>query len=720
MFCEKCGSQIPDGAAFCRKCGNPTAPITTEQAEDPKIMLKDDTSPETSETTVNVATADKAPKVEKNDMAVPKRKVKTSEIIYGIFEKLLSEFLTSFICLHIVGWALSQTFFPVNILPYYRETIISLSAIYSMVVTIAGFNKILEESKIEVSKKPFYKHTRFWMIVVGFIIIGIISNTIDTSTPKGELRDYITNKMPILMFSEEMVINAYNEVTGENYIDDLTTYAALKHEIVPNAQKWLESAQDVQVENERLQEIHNKYIQYANTRSEGLEELLKALEQQNEPAAYLAIAKLKESDALIAEYISQVNAYCEELGIKSNLLLDESQKSQSSVASSNSETSKHDGTNTRTQDSISDTTYFVDNTEYGSIIILEPDGTCAYLVQYATDIYYYYGDYGFAMDSVTLHLTLDDGSILDLPFTYSENRLVYAGAEAATGTYLGAVYDRSKEVPELVQSYPPYSEVETVSKTSYYVEGAREFSPEYTPTIILEPDSTCAFLVNYGSGMSYLYGQYEIALNGGITLTLKSGDGEVVIIRMDHTANGLYWASEGKLGLSGMGSRYYYSEEIPPSVQYNSPYLEDEIAGIGWPAGNLPIPQTSMEAEEYVRAYLNDVLPGVSAPIECSSMDDYSFYMSLNPDGMDTYAIIIDRGTGGIYVIDGFGGMFSVVDWYNEVGYQYIPSYESINNSESMSSKYDPQTPTEALEDMMDIADRTEGQVRDLFGGYFE
>ncbi len=26
MFCEKCGSQIPEGSAFCPNCGNPVKP----------------------------------------------------------------------------------------------------------------------------------------------------------------------------------------------------------------------------------------------------------------------------------------------------------------------------------------------------------------------------------------------------------------------------------------------------------------------------------------------------------------------------------------------------------------------------------------------------------------------------------------------------------------------------------------------------------------------
>ena len=344
---------------------------------------------------------------------------------------------------------------------------------------------------------------------------------------------------------------------------------------------------------------------------------------------------------------------------------------------SNSEDFQNDGTNTIAQGSISDTTYFVDNTDYGSIIILEPDGTCAYLVQYATGMSYYYGNYGIAANNIALHLTLDDGSMLDLPFAYNEDMLMYIGTEA-TGTYPNAVYNKSEGIPELVQFNPPYSTVERVSKTSYYVESAGDFRPEYTPTIILEPNGTCAFLVNYGSGMSYSYGQYEMTPNGGVLLTLQSGDGGVSIIEMESTANGFYWMSEGNLGLSSTGSRFYYSEEMPSSAQNNLPYSENQMAmetyqTLAWPEGNLPIPDTSIEAEEYVRAYLNETFPDVSAPIECISMDDYSFYISLNPDGMDTYAIIIDRGTGGIYAIDGFGGVFSVVDWYNEVGYQYVP-----------------------------------------------
>ena len=48
MFCEKCGTQLPDDAAFCTKCGASTAKgaKTAEKVEKPVDIIVEDNKDE--------------------------------------------------------------------------------------------------------------------------------------------------------------------------------------------------------------------------------------------------------------------------------------------------------------------------------------------------------------------------------------------------------------------------------------------------------------------------------------------------------------------------------------------------------------------------------------------------------------------------------------------------------------------------------------------------
>lgn len=105
----------------------------------------------------------------------------------------------------------------------------------------------------------------------------------------------------------------------------------------------------------------------------------------------------------------------------------------------------------------SSTTYFVlDTDERPTIIIFEPDGTCAYFTRYATSDMYHYGTYEKRAGGVILHITLSNtGEEVKLPLSMNRDTLV-SNFNGYGLIYPGEVFNLSSDVPPDVLSHPPY------------------------------------------------------------------------------------------------------------------------------------------------------------------------------------------------------------------------------------------------------------------------
>ncbi len=60
------------------------------------------------------------------------------------------------------------------------------------------------------------------------------------------------------------IVGKYEDVTGPNYTDDQTLYDALKVEIIPAYNQYIEDLESVKVETDELRKIHEDYIEAAN------------------------------------------------------------------------------------------------------------------------------------------------------------------------------------------------------------------------------------------------------------------------------------------------------------------------------------------------------------------------------------------------------------------------------------------------------------------------
>lgn len=541
MFCKKCGNQISDDAAFCPKCGNQATSTATAHTEEPETMTND------------ACTSTNAADTSKN-------KARASEVIYGVCEDLIAKFLSAFVFLHVLGWGLSKLLFSLNDLPYYHEGILSVSAVFAVGLMSLNFNKILDASRVDGPKTPFYKHPKFWLIIAALVAAGIASRILGTDTPKGELRDYVKNKMPIIMVTESKVNSALNDVSGENYTDDMTTYAALKHEIVPNAQKWLESAEGLRIEGERLKAIHNKYINYVTAKLEGLELYLTAIEQQNEYDAYLGVGKIEESSVLVSEYITEINAYCEELGIESNLYLDMPEGYQQ-LSETSSETGKKDANEElqvpSAQSSVDGTMTKEDAQKViEAWIEAHPFPGGAFPEYWGSDSEGFVFTIQFDEQYMFRVRAHDAGVVAIKPNTNAAMPAEYwyeaiTNGEDPWGAPASGTTD------------------EQSSDTVYYVDNANQGS-----TIILKPNGICAYLMSYATSSSYFYGYY-FSHEASLTLCLSVPEyPDLVQIALSGTEEGMVYYGETIPSLIFTGDVFEWSEKAPDFVRNNPPVYQ--------------------------------------------------------------------------------------------------------------------------------------------------
>lgn len=323
---------------------------------------------------------------------------------------------------------------------------------------------------------------------------------------------------------------------------------------------------------------------------------------------------------------------------------------------------------------ISDTTYFVEESDFASTLILEPDGTCAYLAEYATASVYYYGTYETTTDGVVLSLASDDGSVYTIPLNYiDDTSLIYTEPEAQLIFFPNSVYKQTEAMPESVQNRPPHSEQTAVSRVSYYdCDEDPEIPIDLRHTLVLNPDNSCEFLGRYPGGLRSVYGWYEIT-ESGIILHLDEGGGSTRDVVMSKTANGFDYqsanvSSEDDYLIYLLQNRFYQCDEVPVPIARVS--LNNYLASL--PNELQPLVDLTDLDEGLVLA--SDLYPGemfstyVFYQDTITTDDGYSFYVFgckyFDPQNGDMIAV--DAQTGdlhGIRICDGSLSYMPLDEW---------------------------------------------------------
>lgn len=311
LFCRQCGNKLEDDAAFCMKCGTPTgipprAAAALERAEE-----------------AEPAPAPANPAPGNADAAArngPAGKIDIPGVIFGLCTDFFISFLGSYCGLRIGAWGLINAFSSFGTragnIPYYREGIFLIAGLIAVFSACKEYPKILKENRDKESAGPFYKRLSFWATIVMLVVFSAIYNNIfDLSSPKNELRDYVENQYPLLSYPSSQISLAWNDVMGENYTDDGAVYAALKRDILSNAEEQLDKAEAIHPDDNRLAQIHDLFVDHAEALLEGYQMYLKAIEENDYYSAALGAEKIKEANEFLSEYVDELNDYCEEYDI---------------------------------------------------------------------------------------------------------------------------------------------------------------------------------------------------------------------------------------------------------------------------------------------------------------------------------------------------------------------------------------------------------------------
>lgn len=131
-----------------------------------------------------------------------------------------------------------------------------------------------------------------------------------------DLLNYVNEKMPALGKEETKILGKYEDVTGPNYTDDQKLYDALKVEIIPAYNQYIEDLESVKIETEELRKIHEDYIEAANIQASAFLTVITALENQDSGLINEANQKLNTARKMMRDYQNAVEKLAKEHDVK--------------------------------------------------------------------------------------------------------------------------------------------------------------------------------------------------------------------------------------------------------------------------------------------------------------------------------------------------------------------------------------------------------------------
>ncbi|MFM5905421.1 MAG: hypothetical protein ACKORF_04885 [Micrococcales bacterium] len=96
---------------------------------------------------------------------------------------------------------------------------------------------------------------------------------------KIEIASY-REKVLALGFTESDLLDRYGSVTGENYVDDATTYEELVS-LLPDVQAFIGELEAINPANQELHAIHQEFVDGWNFQAKGMTLVTAALEEQD-------------------------------------------------------------------------------------------------------------------------------------------------------------------------------------------------------------------------------------------------------------------------------------------------------------------------------------------------------------------------------------------------------------------------------------------------------
>ncbi len=109
-----------------------------------------------------------------------------------------------------------------------------------------------------------------------------------------DLKNYLNNELPKITELEAGVVAAWDAVSGDNYKDDQTIYAALDSEIIPGVSKLADMAEAVVPKTGELKDIHALCVRSLNELRQAFPIVREAIREQD-------LAKMSEANKMLTD-----------------------------------------------------------------------------------------------------------------------------------------------------------------------------------------------------------------------------------------------------------------------------------------------------------------------------------------------------------------------------------------------------------------------------------
>lgn len=148
---------------------------------------------------------------------------------------------------------------------------------------------------------------RIFLVVAVFSSLFLLTGCGD-SPEKEELSKYLNEDMTVVLTLQDDLLKSLESVTGENATTDQALYNELNTKTLVLARELSDEAKKIgeNIKNEKLVEVHNAYIKYADT-------MLASLTLLEEAAKTSNASKGEESNTLMQEAVKYADEYAEKL-----------------------------------------------------------------------------------------------------------------------------------------------------------------------------------------------------------------------------------------------------------------------------------------------------------------------------------------------------------------------------------------------------------------------
>ncbi len=122
-----------------------------------------------------------------------------------------------------------------------------------------------------------------------------------------DLIHYLNVELPIIVPIESEVIEIYESVSGENYMDDETMYYVVEDEVIPASLQLIDMAEDIRPNTKEVRRVHEIYISAINEQHAGFTMILQALTTQDGNEVAKANEKLTLARKQMRDYLEEIN-----------------------------------------------------------------------------------------------------------------------------------------------------------------------------------------------------------------------------------------------------------------------------------------------------------------------------------------------------------------------------------------------------------------------------